>query len=108
MTESNKISILDMIFLDSELAIKWSDMTESYIPLKILREKCPCANCSGEKDVFGNVYKGKSKPLNQASYKVINLSKIGHYALRIFWADGHSEGLFTFDLLRKLENEVSS
>ena len=107
MTESSQISILDMLFLDSELAIKWNDDTESYIQLKILRDNCPCANCSGEKDVFGNVYKGKSKQLNKTSYKVINLSKVGHYALRIFWGDGHSEGLFSFELLKGFENDAN-
>ena len=25
---------------------------------KNLRDRCPCANCSGESDVFGNKYKG--------------------------------------------------
>ena len=102
-----KLSINDLLFLDTELAIKWSDDTESYIPLKILRDNCPCANCSGEKDVLGNVYKGKSKQLNENSYIVLNLSKVGHYALRIFWGDGHSEGLFSFELLKSFENDAT-
>ena len=43
---------------------KWEDGLEGYIPLKTLRQKCPCANCEGEKDVFGNIYKGEFKPIS--------------------------------------------
>ena len=34
------------------MVFKWGDGLESYIELKTLREKCPCANCEGEKDVW--------------------------------------------------------
>jgi DUF971 family protein len=29
---------------------------------------------------------------------------VGGYALQLFWADGHSTGIFTFDYLRRLAN----
>ena len=54
----SNLAISDMILLELELAVKWNDEKESYIPLKLLRENCPCAFCSGEKDALGNVYKG--------------------------------------------------
>ena len=92
----------DLLLMDSELAIKWSDEKESYIPLKLLRDHCPCAFCSGESDVLGNVYKGPTQNLADISYKATNIEKVGHYAIRIFWGDCHSDGLFTYDLLRKL------
>ena len=44
---------------------KWEDGLEGYIPLKTLRQKCPCANCEGEKDVFGNIYKGELKQVTK-------------------------------------------
>ena len=53
-----KLSINDLLFLDTELAVKWNDDEQSFISLELLRKKCPCAFCSGEKDVLGNVYKG--------------------------------------------------
>ena len=40
------------------LAIGWNDGKDSFIDYKTLRDQCPCANCSGESDVFGNLYKG--------------------------------------------------
>ena len=98
----NTISIENILFTGTELAEKWSDETESFIALKILRDCCPCAFCSGEKDVLGNVYKGPKKELGGIAYEAVNFEKIGHYAVRIFWGDRHSDGPFTYDLLRKL------
>ena len=46
----------DIIIVGDNIAIKWNDGTESFIPTQELRKKCPCANCSGESDLFGNIY----------------------------------------------------
>ena len=46
-----------IMVIENNIAIKWEDQSESYLSNKELRDKCPCANCSGESDVFGNVYK---------------------------------------------------
>ena len=35
--------------LGGELAIAWSDGSESYFKLSDLRRLCPCAECGGEK-----------------------------------------------------------
>ena len=98
----NNLAINDLILMDSELAVKWNDEKESYIPLKLLRDHCPCAYCSGETDAFGNVYKGPEKNLGEIAYQAIKIDKVGHYALRIFWEDHHSDGLYTYHLLQKL------
>ena len=96
------VSIENILLVGTELAVKWSDETESFIDLKLLRDNCPCAFCSGEKDVLGNVYKGPKKELGGIAYEAVNLERIVHYAVQIFWGDRHSDGLFTYDLLRKL------
>ena len=96
------LAINDLILMDSELAVKWNDEKESYIPLKLLRDHCPCAFCYGETDAFGNVYKGPEQKLVENAYKATNIEKVGHYALRIFWGDSHSDGLYTYKMLRKL------
>ena len=44
--------------MESELALSWNDKEESYVSFQLLRDNCPCAFCYGEKDVFGNIYKG--------------------------------------------------
>ena len=96
------LAIENILLLDTELAINWNDKKQSYIILKVMREKCPCAFCSGEKDVLGNVYKGPKQNLGDISYKAVKMEKVGHYALRIFWGDNHADGLYTYELLRKL------
>ena len=96
------LAINDLLLQDTELAIKWNDDEQSFISLKVLRDHCPCAFCSGEKDVLGNIYQGPKQKLGEPAYKAVNMEKVGHYALRIFWGDRHSDGLFTYDLLRKL------
>lgn len=97
-----RLAINDFILVETELAVKWNDNKESYIPLKLLRNCCPCAFCSGETDALGNVYKETKQNLGDAAYKVINMEKVGHYALRIFWGDHHADGLYTYKILRKL------
>jgi DUF971 family protein len=98
----SNLAISDMILLELELAVKWNDEKESYIPLKLLRENCPCAFCSGEKDALGNVYKGTKQVLGDTAYKAQNMEKVGQYALRITWGDRHADGLYTYTMLRKL------
>ena len=90
------------------IAIKWSDGKDSLIDFNILRDNCPCAFCSGESDVFGNVYKynvRNDNSNNQRKYKISGYRHIGHYAIRVQWADGHNGGIYSFDLLSNLSVE---
>lgn len=96
------LAINDLLLQDTELAIKWNDNEQSFISLKVLRDHCPCAFCSGEKDVLGNIYQGHKQELGETAYKAVNIEKVGHYALRIFWGDRHADGLYTYEILRKL------
>ena len=77
---------------------------EIAVGLKKLRLSCPCANCKGEKDVFGNIYKGPEKKLNQLSFQVHTIRAVGNYAIRIFWKDQHASGIYTFDFLKSLND----
>ena len=77
---------------------------EIAIGLKKLRQSCPCANCKGEKDVFGNIYRGK-KSLADNSFRLSRYEKVGLYGIRFFWEDHHHDGIYTYDLLRSLTNE---
>ena len=97
----------DIIIMDSNIAIKWNNNTESFVSTKELRNMCPCANCSGESDVFGNKYKGPEIKLTPKAYKLINVIKVGNYAISITWGDLHNTGIYTFEYLRELDlNEI--
>ena len=53
--------------LNDMILLKWDDETESFLHLKKMRENCPCANCAGEKDVFGNIYKGPKQVITETA-----------------------------------------
>ena len=95
----------DVMVVGGELAIVWEDGREDYIPLQRLRRNCPCAMCKGEKDIFGNVYKGKERPYTPASFQVAGHRRVGGYALQIDWADRHNDGIYSWDTLRRLAGE---
>ena len=97
-----ELTIKEIMNFPNGLAISWNDNKETFIDYIKLRESCPCAHCSGESDIFGNVYKGKEVKKMGTAYELKNVIKVGHYAIRITWEDGHSDGIFTHELLRKL------
>lgn len=88
--------------IGGELAVRWEDGTESYVPLEVLRRGCPCAGCKGEVDILGNLYKNPEKPLTPAAFQMVRLDRVGGYAVQPTWGDGHSSGLYAFDYLRRL------
>lgn len=88
--------------LGSELAIAWDDGAESYIQLERLRLGCPCAYCSGETDVLGNVSRGPKVPLQATAFDLKSFETVGTYAIKPVWGDGHSSGIYSYELLRKL------
>ena len=99
---SNNLFIKEFETMNDFILVSFSDETESIIPLEILRKKCPCADCSGEVDALGNLYKGPTKKLNDSSFQINGIQPVGYYGLRPFWKDGHSTGIFTIELLKEL------
>ena len=89
--------------IGDELAIAWSDGTESFLKLEILRRACPCAACGGEPDVLGNVPSRQSGiTYTNKSFQLIGFDVVGGYAVQPRWADGHSSGIYSFTYLRRL------
>jgi DUF971 family protein len=92
----------DIQQIGNELAIRWEDGGESFIPLEKLRRRCPCAGCQGEVDILGNLHKSPDKPLPPAAFDLKRFVPVGGYAIQPFWADGHNSGIFSFDYLQQL------
>ncbi len=95
----------DIQHIGSELAIKWDDGSESFIPLEKLRRACPCAGCKGEMDILGNVYKGPDVALPPTAFELVRITRVGGYAVQPVWADGHATGIYSFDYLRSVAEE---
>jgi len=98
-----KIKIKSLEILPDGIAILWSDLSDSYIIFSTLRDNCPCAYCSGESDIFGNIYIGEKKKHSANSYHLLKVVYVGQYGLQIFWADKHKDGIYTYELLKKLD-----
>jgi len=87
--------------IGDELAIVWTDGTESYFNIELLRRACPCAACGGEPNVLGRI----ARPHVSYTEKIFQLRGfdiVGGYALQPRWADGHSTGIYSFTYLRRL------
>jgi DUF971 family protein len=96
----------NMTVIGNELALRWSDQLESYFPLEFLRKRCPCALCAGEKDLLGNVSKGKPQ-LAPVSFQLKGCAVVGGYGIQPEWTDGHSSGIYSFSYLRSLDPNVA-
>lgn len=96
----------DIQLIGNELAIKWEDGAESFIPLETLRRGCPCAECRGEMDILGNVYKkpesGSEGGLPPEAFQLKKIIGVGGYAVQLVWVDGHATGIYSFDYLKRM------
>jgi DUF971 family protein len=96
-----QVSLEDMAVIGGELALRWSDGIETYLGLELLRRRCPCAECAGEKDLLGNVFKGDRR-LGPQSFQLKRCTVVGSYGIQPEWMDGHGSGIYTFSYLRSL------
>ena len=87
--------------IGEEIAVAWSDGTETYLPLDLLRRSCPCAACGGEPDVLGNIERPEVT-YTARSFELRGWNIVGGYAIQPTWGDGHGTGLYTFPYLRRL------
>ena len=92
----------DIQQIGDQLAIKWDDGAESFLPLETMRRRCPCASCHGETDILGNVYKGPERSLGGRAFELAKLNYVGSYAVNPVWGDGHNTGIFSFEYLRRI------
>ena len=93
---------IDVQIIEQELAVRWDDGGESFIPLEKLRLACPCAVCKGETDVMGRLQKPATEKLTDRAFRLLRIAKVGGYAIQIVWGDGHNTGLYSFEYLRSV------
>ena len=91
----------NVLVIGNELALAFDDGEEVYLPLDLLRRACPCAACQGEPDALGRVLRPVQQ-IGPRGFELLKSEVVGGYAIQLFWADGHSTGLYTFDYLRRL------
>lgn len=101
---------------DRCLIIRWSDSVEQRIPFRTLRDGCRCAHClekHGESDAAST--NGELKLTNELPVltlaetmplELVSMEPAGNYAYRIRFSDGHSSGIYSFELLRTIGDSV--
>lgn len=87
------------------IKIDWRDGHHSEYALELLRDSCPCASCTGahgtepQKTSYS---KPEPFPMFKPRLKMNQVEAVGSYAVRIYWNDGHSSGIYSFQHLREI------
>jgi len=80
------------------IRIRWTDGHEGSYTTRYLRGVCPCAACvdewTGERRV--------SMETIPEDIRALKIAPVGQYGVHIDWSDGHTTGIYAFDLLRKM------
>lgn len=83
------------------LVIEWSDGVRGEVTWKALRDACPCAGCKEERGKPADPFR-ILKPNELVPLAPTAMPRIGRYAYKIVWSDGHDTGIFTIEHLRQL------
>jgi len=90
------------------IQIDWKDGHHSSYTLGYLRDRCPCASCTGahgtepQKTNYSEPQTAGPFKMFAPTLKMLDVEPIGHYAFRIDWSDGHNSGIYSYDHLRKI------
>ncbi len=88
--------------IGDELALSFSDGSEMYFPLPMLRRACPCARCQGEPDAMGRVRRPVAEQ-GPGAFDLKRFEMVGGYGLQLHWGDGHGTGIYSISYLEKLD-----
>ena len=80
------------------LRVLWDDDAMCDYPFSYLRGWCPCAVCQG--------HGGERRFVEVEDPQLVSIDMVGNYAVNPTWADGHETGIYTFDYLRSLGDEM--
>ena len=85
------------------IQIDWKDRHHSEYGLEYLRDKCPCAQCTGSHGTPPRQPQADN-PLKmyQPRLKMLSVEPVGNYAIRINWSDGHNHGIYSYEHLRHI------
>lgn len=92
-------------FSETALSIIWQDNHHSLYLYEDLRNACPCAKCNEtRKSRVNEIPFKRTIPIgiSYSSIKPPKIEQVGNYALKFYWSDRHSTGIYTYKFLREL------
>ena len=85
------------------IKIDWKDGHHSDYGLTYLRDKCPCATCSGAHGTPPRVPEADNPfQMYKPALKMVGVEPVGNYAIRINWSDGHNAGIYSYEHFRRI------
>ena len=84
------------------LALRWKDGTELFLESHYLRANSPSAEQAGETDIFGRI-SGGSELRQYKGVSIRKFERVGNYAVRLLFSDGHGSGIYSWDYLSSLQ-----
>lgn len=85
--------------------ITWADGHSSHYDFAYLRDECPCALCNDlrhKKDALAAPPSSPLLPIYKPKPRAVSVIPAGNYAIQIFFSDGHSSGIYSYDHLRMI------
>jgi DUF971 family protein len=93
---------------EENVFVKWDDGKEFTVPMRYLRDRCPCASCQGESVLWREYKPSPLQVLTPGKYNLKAAEVVGDYALALTWVDGHNTGIYAFDHLRRICDEYAA
>jgi DUF971 family protein len=85
------------------ITIDWKDSHRSEYNLTYLRDKCPCATCTGAHGTPPRKPEAENPfQMYKPRLTMLGVEPVGNYAIRINWSDGHNTGIYSYDHLRAI------
>jgi DUF971 family protein len=89
--------------------VTWADGHASHYEFAYLREECPCATCNDAREKKASLGEAASAFLSSPALPMFKpkpraqaATQVGSYAIQISFTDGHSTGIYSYDLLRNI------
>ena len=97
---------------DKGLTLHWPDGRTVFYPVAYLRKMSPSADMREARDKMRSnplaVLPPELANLDAATLTITKAEKVGNYALRLTFSDGHHTGIYSWEYLREIEPQESS
>jgi len=97
MSMTRRYPAVQLVHEKGQLVIDWPDGHHSEYALTDVRAACPCAECKSDRNNRDSLEESPA-----TSSEVRNMQYVGNYAIQFAWGDGHSFGIYPWELLRRM------